>query len=644
MEGINDLKLIKKHYNEKMAHLCRELFPTILETPGLLYEILTINFDPSKFLYEDIMDNGLKNEFRDFICSQIGIKEEPLIDPNGKTPFELLDEAGYDLYECKTEEEIQSFKKYYALGEELCTFNGGRLDRCHVFFAVKKHVDKIKREDFDNPRRQDEYGTSVISIQFTKDDFVPSIKNRYNHAVENPDNTFNSHLDNIIPGLTKSFEDYYGFEIKKDYSSKFEIPGYVKVGGKFYKYNIEYDNIYYCPNNVVIEDFRVKKYDKEKYIVFDNFVLSLEKTETDNDKYHKLICDPFVLDCFEDTLGKIKKVSVEVENITRNRIITINENIVITLNSKNEMIGYSNQNITKIRDNFMYLNRALEHLDVPNVESIGIDCLVYNTALKSLDLPKTEMIGKEFLLNNTSLKHFTAPNLEIVDNQFLESNLGLEELYLPKLTKTGLYFMSDNVKLKSLVVPNLKRAERGFLPLNEVLNHLEASRLEFADVGFLRSNLALETISLPNLIDARNSFICGNEIIREVNFPKLKYIGDDFMTSNKCVKSIEFLNAIAIGHDFFRCNPVLTKALLPNVKRIGNRFMQYNIELSELDLSNVTSIGENFLYLNKMLRTLDVPKLESILPLYLMNNSELQEELYMRLEKEGKGSYKFYHD
>lgn len=27
-----------------------------------------------------------------------------------KTPYELLDEAGYQLFECTTEEEIQSFK------------------------------------------------------------------------------------------------------------------------------------------------------------------------------------------------------------------------------------------------------------------------------------------------------------------------------------------------------------------------------------------------------------------------------------------------------------------------------------------------------------------------------------------------------
>ena len=32
-EKIDDLKRIKKDYGENMSHMCRELFPTILEKP-----------------------------------------------------------------------------------------------------------------------------------------------------------------------------------------------------------------------------------------------------------------------------------------------------------------------------------------------------------------------------------------------------------------------------------------------------------------------------------------------------------------------------------------------------------------------------------------------------------------------------------
>ena len=180
-----------------MAHLCQTLFPTLLEEDGLLFKLLSDNFNYSKFLYDDLIKQEGVVDFKNYIYSLLDAKkEEILVD---KTPYELLDEVGYTLYECKTENDIQKFKKYYYNGEELCTFNGGRLKRCYVFFAVKKDVDSIKREDFIYPNRQDEYGTSVISIQFTKGDInTVSIKNRYNHKVNNPDATFSNNLDKVL--------------------------------------------------------------------------------------------------------------------------------------------------------------------------------------------------------------------------------------------------------------------------------------------------------------------------------------------------------------------------------------------------------------------------------------------------------------
>lgn len=59
-------------------------------------------------------------EFKDHIYGLLENKKEENVKTN-KSPKELLSEAGYDLYECHSEEEIQSFKKYFAHGEELCT-------------------------------------------------------------------------------------------------------------------------------------------------------------------------------------------------------------------------------------------------------------------------------------------------------------------------------------------------------------------------------------------------------------------------------------------------------------------------------------------------------------------------------------------
>lgn len=141
-----DLKVIKKKFGENMMKLSRELFPTLLEEKGLLSGIFLDNFNPSKTLYDDIKKEHLEKEFKMFIYGFLN--KDEVIENSKKTPKELFEEEGYDFYECKTEEDIQKFKKYYARGEELCTFKDKRLNKCYVFFAVKKNVDEIKREDF----------------------------------------------------------------------------------------------------------------------------------------------------------------------------------------------------------------------------------------------------------------------------------------------------------------------------------------------------------------------------------------------------------------------------------------------------------------------------------------------------------------
>ena len=278
----SDLKIIKKKYGEEMAHFCRDAFATILEQEGVLANLLLKWFEPSKFLYKDLQEEDLELAFKDFIYKQFDQKHEEKTDSNIKTPQELLSEAGYDLYECKSEEDIQSFKKYYAPREELCTFRGGRLDKCYVFFAVKKNVDTIKREDFKNPKRQDLYGTSVISIQFDRNEYhCLSIKNRYNHTVDYCDSTFSNNLDNIIEGLTDSFAMHYG--LKQSFVNRFEIPQYIKDNnGKYYKYNYEIDNTYYCPNNIILKQHEPIRLPKERYILADYFVIDMKENTISN--------------------------------------------------------------------------------------------------------------------------------------------------------------------------------------------------------------------------------------------------------------------------------------------------------------------------------------------------------------------------
>ncbi len=470
---IDDLKVIRKKYGEKMYHFCRESFPTLLEEPGKLLKLLSDNFHESHFLFDDIVANGKESEFKNFIYSLVDVENNNEL-VMVKTPEELMSEAGYVLVECYNEGDIQAFRKYYAPGEELCTFKGGRLDRCRVFFAVKKNVLDIKREDFKKPKREDEYGTSVISIQFTKDGtYTLSIKNRYNHTVNNPDATFSNNLDNIIPGLTKSFERYKGI-IQMYKIKNFEIKGYVMANdGKYYKYNYEINNVYYCPDNIIIDNFNVKRYDKSRYLIIDYFIIDLSNKSIS--LYDKKLSDSFC-----DVIKDINKI--EIDNIDSGKKITIlcdnNKSLEIITDKAGKIISLKMNKIYDIGDKFLSYNTSLQKFTAENLTEVGDDFLCFNNTLQELYFPNLTMVGHQFLICNTSLQKFTAENLIMVGDRFLPYNTSLQKFTAENLTEVGDDFLRRNNTLQELYFPNLTEVGSDFLYYNHKLRNKILSEIE----------------------------------------------------------------------------------------------------------------------------------------------------------------------
>ena len=554
-----ELKKIKKKYGEELMHLCRKLFPTILETPNLLYSILEEHFGFSKMLASDIIENNLIENFENYINSftskLIGLKE---VD---ETPEELLKKAGYNLYECKTEEDIQKFKKYYKSGEELCTFNGGRLDKCYVFFAVKCGVQKIKREDFQNPKRQDEYGTSVISIQFSRgDNNTLSIKNRYNHTVNNPDATYNNNLEKIIPGLTKSFEKHYGLNINSNIynESSFltdELNYVLGSDNRYYRYNMEINNIYYCENNIIVDNGKlITKYNKEKerYILLDYFII--DKKEKNIKLYDETLEDSFI-----DTINKIGKIKDIIE--TKEKEITIIyedlKEVKIKLDETNNIIGYMNNHVEIIYDKFLYYNYRLAKVNLTNVKKIGNCFLDYNQNLTELNLENVQEIGDSFLYYNKLLKKIELPNVQEIENSFLFNNRELKEINI------------ENVQI--------------------------------IEDGFLYYNKSLTELNLPNVKKIGSKFLLFNEQLKKLNLPNVRKIGDDFLINNDGLIRLNLKNALEIGNHFLYYNESLRKLNLKNVLKIGYDFLYYNESLSELNLENVKEREYCLLPFNKNL-------------------------------------------
>lgn len=559
MDLNKDLKYIKKKYGEKMMHYCRECFPTILNVPGKLVEILNTHFYCVKdSLYNDIKENHKESEFNDFVYGNAGLKNEYDIRDVSKTPKELLDDAGYDLFECKTVEEVNSFKKYFIFGEQLCTFldPASRLENKYVFFAVKKNILDIKREDFLIPDRQDEYGTSVISIQFTRDkNNHLSIKNRYNEVVNNPDSTFDNNLDNIIPGLTMSFYKAYGIREIFDENSEFQMENYISIDGEYFKYNYKLNDIYYCTNNIIVYNGKVIKYDPEKYIIMDYFIIDLVNKKVD-------VFDNKLRDSFSEVIGKIKNIEIVRGEKDKKVYITNEEDNIfeLTLSFDNKLIGIKNNMIDKLPNRFLISGQYLKNMEFSNVREIGNDVLYANTDLEYFNLSKAEVIGNYFLASNIKLTNIDLNKTIMIGDDFLKRNIIVESINFDSLQRVGNSFMFSNKGLSSIVIPNLSYTGKCFFKSNDKvlfasfpslqetgdffmndaknLRMFEADNLRVSGDMFLMANKELDYISLPNLIKTGKLFLAANQIIMSVNLPNLSYLPKYFLRNAGGLESI----------------------------------------------------------------------------------------------------------
>lgn len=568
----NDLKLIKDKYGEAMMHLCRKLFPTILEQDGLLFELLKNSFDYSKNLCEDLLNNNLIMQFKDYIFSLMETNVSRDKTNTDKSVREILREKGYTLYECKTNEELQSFKKYYISGETLCSFKDpNRLEDNYVFFIVKDNAEELNRNDFTIPKREDEYSTSVLSVQFTKGDTnTLSIVSRYNHRILNPDATYSNNLEKIANGLTVSFEKEYNLNIES-HKGDFTIPNYIRANdGKFYRYYFTAGNIYFCPNNMTIKNGVVTKYDKEKYILFDYFLLDLQNNIITS-------CIPCFNDSFVDTLN-INKVEVYNNKKEKIKTIIINKSIIIKIDKDNRMVYYNNPTLTNISESFLYNSGFLiiKELHLPNVVEIDNNFLEYNKTLESLFLDSTKKIGDNFLCHNKRLFDLFLPSVEVIGNDFLSYNKDLKKVDLPYAKQIGNRFLYSNRVIDRLNLPSVIRIGNNFLDVNEELKEIE----------------------LPNVEEIRNNFISYNNCIEKIIAPKLRIVGKSFLFDNRCVETIDF----------------------PLLERVGMAFLANNGKIYSVNLPNLTYSDEDFLRNNKGLSSIDLPKLIELFDGFLNDN------------------------
>ncbi|MBQ4472238.1 MAG: hypothetical protein II942_03240 [Alphaproteobacteria bacterium] len=372
-----------------------------------------------------------------------------------KDPITLLSEAGYDAYYADTLEKQNAIQRYFAPGEELCTFRDPeRFQHYYIINAIRKDVDKIKREDFrGKERREDKYGTSVISIQILKNGGFISIKNRYNHTVQNPDNTFNSNPDRIIRGLADSIRHHFHV----DFSSRAAaLPNnYILLNcHQVVRYNLEANNVYFG-DGFYVKDGDLHPIDTDKEILMDQFLFNM-KDKTIIDVADEHIRGGFgEIDCFLRVFPK-------------------------------EIKG-KNVHITKDKNGY--------HLFADKEEILTIK----DGRITAVNLPTTQKIGDNFLFRADEISSFTAPQLKEVKDGFLGHTPKLLYLRLPSLQKTGKAFLIDASYLRVLSVPRLTTIEPFFLKRVSWLGLLDAPKLRW-------NRTTLNPIPLSKFFNDRTSW------------------------------------------------------------------------------------------------------------------------------------------
>ncbi len=265
---------------------------------------------------------------------------------------------------------------------------------------------------------------------------------------------------------------------------------------KLHYYNIKSEYVYFCENNIMIDKFGERYFDKARYLLVDEYLFDFKNKTINTFDYNKD-------DSFIKAIGKIKDLKLFI-NKDKDKEIEIypvkGEKIVVVAGKTNAMIKYSNPNQKYAGSGFLNLNENLVEIDLknlkyaendfltnnqdltianlPNLHGAGYSFLLSNKALKELSLPKIEFMAGKFLNWNEKLEKLEIPNIKYIGDTCLSLNKNLTELVLPKLKYVGKYFLFENNNLKKFIAPKLKYMGKAFLYSNSTLNEYDFSKLK----------------------------------------------------------------------------------------------------------------------------------------------------------------------
>ncbi len=527
-----------------------------------------------------------------------------------KSPFELLKMVGYDAFVADSLTKQNSIERYFADGEELCTFHDfERFEDYFIIHCVKEGADKLKREDFKGQEeREDEYGTSVISIQILKTGGYISIKNRYNHSVDSPDNTFYSNPDNIIKGLSSALKKYF----KVDFAStKVAIPnGYTYQNGCIYRYYLEKNNAYYG-DDFCLYNGKLYPINKDYQILIGPYLLDMKE---------RRIFTDFPTAHFFDSMDeeKIAFLNQEFQNkklhvgVTGDERIVFADNRAVVRLKEGQVIEFSLYECETFSSNVLKDFKRLKNLSSPSAKKVQLDVSGFY-CLKKCSFKEAQKITVCANSPNASLKQIDAPKVRYFENLIPVFLPKLKDVNTPYMAERGLYTIAglsiDTQKKRCLGVTN---ASDGFYELiNDELASGEQVRVVMDNEDkklFVDDVMILETK--------------GSQI-KKLHFKEASFIPNGALYGLRHVEEISAPRAFVMQEENICYCPNLKRVYLPNLTYVDNDCFNYNDSLEELYLDSVQEMGQNTISTNLHLRQVSLNSLKELSGKNIMNNQSL---------------------
>ncbi len=578
--------IIKRQNGEAFAQAIRDFDSGIFDIPNLprIVRYAGRNAEPLLKYLESL--------------KQVEIMENPL--SLMEDPFALLKKAGYDAFYADTLEKQNSIMNYYADMEALCTFKDPhRFKDYYIVHAIKEGADKLKRSDFrGKERREDEYGTSVISIQILKEGGFISIKNRYNHTIQAPDNTFKSNPDNIIMGLSQALRDYFQVDFT---SQPVDLDrDFIVVEGMIYQYHTECNNTYFG-DSYCIKDNKVNFINKDYQMIVDNFIIDFRENKVFQP--YETMPDAFP----EDAVFLLIKQEVKNKGkLTLKKMDGLNciylEDRCILKARNGEMVFLDLKVDGYLENSIFSHHRAIEEVHLENIKSVTYNSFKNCDNLRKISLPSCGSV--------CSFSIYHLPKLEYIN--------------LDKVTFLGERVLCDIGLVKEVSFPLLTCAGEACFAGMRQLKKIKAPKIRTLESAALGQNLCLEEVDLPNLIRLTycNLYKCPS--LKKISLPQLKYVGYRCLSINRNLQEVDLPKVISVLNEALSENENLMIVHMPSLKNIGSECFSKNQNLKKLVLNKVEEIGLKSFCSNPNLRFVSLKSVQRIDENCFLGNPKLQ--------------------